>query len=825
MGLQSAMTTALTGLQAAETSIDVIGNNVANSNTVGFKSSEVVFATQFLQTQSIGSAPSDTNGGTNPRQIGLGVKVAQITPDFGQGTIEISSNPLDVAIQGDGFLVVQGGQGEPLYTRNGQLSLNSLNQIVTSTGNLLLGYGVNDDYQLQTATTAPITIPLGGERVAQETSEAIFEGVLNPTVEPGDLAAETASEIITDEAVERPDDENFDSTQASIRSAPSPGVAGTTVTGGATGLSTGVYDYRITYVDANGQETSASTDFSVTVTDPNEQIDLSGLPTESGGVATTYPQKNIYRTEAGGDTYYLVNSSPLAIADTTFTDTLDDLTLASQAELDGSAIDSGSYSYYVTYYNSATGDETRASEPLSGYAISDNDSSVRLDFTELSAPDNDQFNEVRIYRNAQGDTSSYYLVDTVPAPGSGGFVGSYIDKTHSNDLDYSTQLDFDGAGTSRASSASLLVDLMVREGVTGHTNIFQEGTLSFTGEVGGSDTSTQELDITATTTVQELMDFMHDALGLQTQSNVIGVDLPIGGGSIGIEDGVLSVTSNYGEENAVTIPLTAFRITPAGAVAPETVTVSFSETQEANGPGTTTEFLVYDTLGSPLTVRMTTVLEDADSNSTTYRWYATSGDSQPNSPDLSTVVGNGVMIFDSRGDLLSSPSARISIQRELTASESPLEITLDLDQVKSLAVTNSSGEAISSLNMTSQNGFPPGVLTDFLITESGVIQGQFSNGTQRDLGQLVMARFSNNQGLAQVGDSLFARSVNSGEALLGNPGEDGLGSITAGAVELSNTDIGQDLIEMILAQTQYQAGSRVISAAQELLDELLALQR
>ena len=113
MGLQSAMTTALTGLQAAETTIDVVGNNVANSSTVGFKESSAVFATQFLQTQSIGSAPSDTQGGTNPRQVGLGVNVASITPDFTQGTIEISSNPLDVAIQGDTIVEVGevGGHG------------------------------------------------------------------------------------------------------------------------------------------------------------------------------------------------------------------------------------------------------------------------------------------------------------------------------------------------------------------------------------------------------------------------------------------------------------------------------------------------------------------------------------------------------------------------------------------------------------------------------------------------------------------------------------------------------------------------------------------
>ena len=108
MGLSTAMTTALTGLQAAEAQIDVSGNNLANSQTVGFKASDVVFAKQFLRTLSHGSPPNDNTGGTNPRQIGMGVQVAEITPDFTQGTIEISSSPSDLAIQGDGFFIVEG---------------------------------------------------------------------------------------------------------------------------------------------------------------------------------------------------------------------------------------------------------------------------------------------------------------------------------------------------------------------------------------------------------------------------------------------------------------------------------------------------------------------------------------------------------------------------------------------------------------------------------------------------------------------------------------------------------------------------------------------
>src|ERR1043165_10119069 len=112
MGLASALTTALTGMQGAETQVDVVGNNLANSQTVGFKASEAVFATQFLQTQSLGSGPSATDGGTNPRQTGLGARIAALSPDFTQGTIEISSNPSDLAIQGDGFFMVKNAEGE-----------------------------------------------------------------------------------------------------------------------------------------------------------------------------------------------------------------------------------------------------------------------------------------------------------------------------------------------------------------------------------------------------------------------------------------------------------------------------------------------------------------------------------------------------------------------------------------------------------------------------------------------------------------------------------------------------------------------------------------
>ena len=173
MGLSSVFSTAITGLQGAETTIDVAGNNVANSNTIGFKSSQALFATQFLQTLSLGSAPTTNSGGTNPRQIGLGTQVAAITPNFTQGTMQISSSPSDLAIQGEGFFIVQATTGEQLYTRNGKFQVNSQNELTTLSGARLLGFGVDDNFQIQSTTLQPLSIPLGAAAVAKATENVV----------------------------------------------------------------------------------------------------------------------------------------------------------------------------------------------------------------------------------------------------------------------------------------------------------------------------------------------------------------------------------------------------------------------------------------------------------------------------------------------------------------------------------------------------------------------------------------------------------------------------------------------------------------------------
>ena len=408
MGLQSALTTALTGLQAAETTIDVVGNNVANSQTVGFKESEAIFATQFLQTLSIGSAPSTNSGGTNPRQIGLGVKVAEISPNFTQGTIEISSNPLDVAIQGDGFLIVQSGNGQ-LYTRNGQLKLNSENEIVTATGQRVLGFGVNDDFELQEnlESLIPLSIPLGKERVSQPTSSASFSGVLNPSVDIGATPSISQSIFLGDGSVAQPsatgasfDINDFPSADAP----PTASITDTPANDGSPGPGSGVFTYRVVFLDATGEESAYSADYVVdNSTGPGGEILLDNIPTGTG----PWVQRRIYRTDINGTTFYPLTTIADNVTTSYLDQTSDGAPFNTQTAMDDELLEPGNYSYFVSYFDPTSQIETRPTPRIGTRTIAAPGGRIRIDLSEVQPP-SASFTEVRIYRNTSDDDSQFF---------------------------------------------------------------------------------------------------------------------------------------------------------------------------------------------------------------------------------------------------------------------------------------------------------------------------------------------------------------------------------------------------------------------------------
>ena len=673
MGLTSALTTALTGLSAAETQIDVIGNNLANSQTVGFKSSDVVFATQFLQTLSLGAAPSSNNGGNNPRQVGLGVQVSEIAANHKQGTIEISSSPSDLAIQGDGFFIVEGAEGERLYTRNGIFKLNSNAELVNSTGQRLLGYGVDDQFRLQETNLVPLSVPLGTESVAKATENVTFEGTLTPEGDVADVSEVIQSVKLGDAQVPRPD-----ASQTLIRTSPlSDATAITTDTTGVGTLAAGTYQYRVALVDSSGREATLSAPLSATV-GTGGAIDLSNLPAEPTG---DFASVNIYRTGPNGSDFFLLGS---AAAGATFND--NGATPLSATAIDDSSL-SGNYTYMVTYHRNGEV-ESRPSVLIGPQNVS-NGRITLSNFPTPPVPSVDDgfaaYDEVRIYRNLAGDQNNFYLVDTVP-PGS-----TYTDsKTDAEIADLSDPanklIDLDGPSIN---NSTLLTKVLKRDGLA-YSNAFELGTLSYNGRKGGRSLGNKEFEITETTTMQDFIDFIEVSSGIQSlqldsqnpilasKNNIIGEtgDLVPGGY---IEDGAMRFVSNTGELNALEIDLAAFRIqTRDGNVA--TPNLGFGTIQEGVGQSAASDFIVYDSLGVPINVRVTATLESRTDEQTVYRWYADSPENQPLSGS-NVAVGTGLLRFDGNGSYIGASNSRIGIQRNNIPSISPLQFELDFDLV------------------------------------------------------------------------------------------------------------------------------------------------
>src|SRR5205807_5258476 len=148
----TSFSTALSALAAQSTAIDVVGNNLANLNTPGFKASVVSF--HDLVTQSLGAGLGST-------QVGFGVGTPVTLRHFSQGAIQASSGPLDAAIQGDGFFVVQTSGGSIEYTRGGNFQVNANGNLTTATREELLGWTMSNGVLDTNLPVGPIGVPVG----------------------------------------------------------------------------------------------------------------------------------------------------------------------------------------------------------------------------------------------------------------------------------------------------------------------------------------------------------------------------------------------------------------------------------------------------------------------------------------------------------------------------------------------------------------------------------------------------------------------------------------------------------------------------------------
>ncbi len=166
----------ISGLRAHQTMLDVTGANIANVNTAGFKSSTVQFQDTLSQMTQGASAPQTQTGGSNPAQVGLGVKIASITTNFGQGSSQSTGRATDMMISGEGFFVTS-KSGQQLFSRAGSFTFDAANHLVSPDGAVLQGWTANGGAVNTSGTIGDITLK-SNDLIATATKNVTLEGNL-----------------------------------------------------------------------------------------------------------------------------------------------------------------------------------------------------------------------------------------------------------------------------------------------------------------------------------------------------------------------------------------------------------------------------------------------------------------------------------------------------------------------------------------------------------------------------------------------------------------------------------------------------------------------
>ena len=226
---------------------------------------------------------------------------------------------------------------------------------------------------------------------------------------------------------------------------------------------------------------------------------------------------------------------------------------------------------------------------------------------------------------------------------------------------------------------------------------------------------------------------------------------------------------------------------------------------------------VYDGAGSPHNLQLTFT----NTGVGTWSWAASVG----GATGTVTAGGAGTVTFSPTGSLQAfTGGAPLTIDPGAVGGGDTFNVAINpgtINGIDGLAgFANQSNAVVSG-----QNGYQAGDLTDISVDKTGVITGFFTNGVSRSLAQVALASFNNPSGLLRNGDNIYAESANSGIAVLGFAGTSNTSSITPGALENSNVDISQQFTDMIIAQRGFQANAKVITTADEMLQDLVNLKR
>ncbi len=707
----------ISGLRNHQTRMDVIGNNIANVNTVGFKSSRVTFEESLSQMITGSTRPPGDGGGTNPMQVGLGMSIGSVDTKMSQGNLESTGQITDLAIEGSAFFAVSDGIGT-YYTRNGAFQFDSEGKMVLPTNGMVLQGKLAD---------ANGNFPPG----------SVIGNIKIPFNDQAPAKATTAIEFAR----------NLDSDSGAKGSV--------------------LHTQRFLHHAEGGDSVLA-------LSDSKGQ----SLGIQVGDILT------FSAVNGGGTTV----TQTLTVTENT---TMSTLTLAMTAFLSSAPVGAGVTT--VEEVTPAMSSAQRGAITIHGNAA---------DINNFQVTSNRPISSPKV-------TKAFSVPSTIPG---GSLALDILTDTMRSPAEADDELEegFDANGNSLGLEAGDVI--------------------RFGGTVGGeAANNVADLTYVATgpgaTTFQDLLSRIKDNFNLPetdgTANNNLSVSLNMGGSDDNIPDGSIVIRG---------MPETAFAISDISVLANDSNNTRPTPTffnsnmnattlQQAQDTGVAeSSITIYDNIGKEHTATMRFTHTGQPNE---WLWdVRLAGQEEVLQGQKGKVTfgqdgtvasftfddGSSALLFDPKNG---SNNVRINLN-----VGGPGSFT-GLTQFRSPTTASAVG----------QNGHPMGRLRNISIGEDGVITGAFTNGTAKDLAQIMVAEFTNPGGLQRVKDSVYTTSNNSGEAVMAIAGSQSSSTIKPGALELSNIELAEEFTSMITTQRGYQANARVITVSDSLLEELVALKR
>lgn len=866
----------VSGLRVHQVGMDVEGNNIANVNTNGFKYSRVNYSSMFAQTMAIATQPTDTIGGKNAKQVGLGVMAAATQRIHSQGSISGTDSNYDVAIEGNGFFLVSNDGGKTRYlTRDGAFNQDAAGNFVNSNGFVVQGW-VRDPVtgRIDTALSPgnlswdpAMNLPANpsssiflnaqlnsGRKITQETSRYIYSldsahGRRTVTGADNDENGTKANQFYTKS------NNSVDVTEKAVDFA--------SVFNGSTyeglNLRNG-QSFWFSYADA--KFTTAHTGLQNTLYDPNSKTNQPnvifwGSSERSASLNITLNGVSISgQIQSIDSAQSLINSH------------------SSKTGVEVS-ISSDKKSLIFTNRNANGTEDNMKNIDLkvnqgnqAGELWSIDNTGAQPNYTEGAATPtnstwftaNNQNSEKVITAHRYEYSHSAVDIPAMHDPVSGtppfnnaDLQGANQTAANAASRRYAAALigDLNNTNARVFHSTEDLRELMQRDARYGvdYNSLGNSaaGTVQWAqgGANANADNSNINLNVKLEVNSTGRYVFSNPA-GTATLNNV-QFDLVAGGtyGSttLAAGQGVTIAPNTTSSAENMTFQATAYKNEQRQISTNDALANLFKSMQGVLDAGNETKQSVSMVLSS-----FSTSLEMYDSLGTLHllnvEWtkHETTVDGgnlwqmilRLDEPATFNAVGlarNNIIVgsvrFGNDGSLTSFEPTEFTFSgNNGSAPNQRVELNLGATAGFNGLVSN---EQTSALSKQQTDGYEPGVLKQGMqnmsIDQNGVIMGSFTNGVTMPMGKIAMGNVVNEAGLQDMGNNLWAVSNNSGTLTIGAPNVGGRGAFKSGALELSNADLSLSLTNLIVIQRGYQANSKTITTSDTMLNTLLQLKQ